>query len=120
MMNTVYWVSTITISIFLLLSVYTYFFSENTIQGLRDLGFPDFFIIQLAVLKILAIIALLMPNLPTYIREWGYAGVGLFLITAIVAHTVHKDSVFILLLLLVLIVVLVISRYSWGTILAGN
>ena len=120
MMNTVYWVSTITISSFLLLSVYTYFFSESTIRGLRDLGFPDFFRIQLAVLKILAIIALLVPNLPTYIREWGYAGVALFLITAMVAHIAHKDSVFILLLLLVLFVVLIVSRYSWGTILAAN
>lgn len=72
------------------------------------------------MLKILAIIVLLAPNIPIYIREWGYAGVALFLITAMVAHIAHKDSVVILLLLIVLFVVIIVSRYSWGTILAVN
>ncbi|MEM9824076.1 MAG: DoxX family protein [Bacteroidota bacterium] len=81
-------------------------------EGVRDLGFPDFFRIQLGGLKIIAVIILLLPNIPTFVKDWGYAGVGLFLITAMVAHIAHRDSMMILILLLVLFAVLGVSRYS--------
>lgn len=112
MMNTIYWISTILISAFLLFSSYTYFFSESTISGLRELGFPDFFRIQLGVLKVIAAIVLLFPKAPLYTKEWAYAGVGLFLLTALVAHIAHGDSIMISILLLVFFAILVISRYS--------
>jgi len=111
-MSTVYWISTIVISGFLLLSSYTYFFSASTIAGIRDLGFPDFFRIQLGVLKVLAVIILVIPNVPVYVKDWAYAGVALFLITAFVAHIAHQDSVMIMILLVVLFGVLGLSRYS--------
>lgn len=112
-MTTVYWISTAIISGFLLLSSYTYLFSEDTIVGVRELGFPDFFRIQLAVLKLIAVLILLLPSMPDYVKEWGYAGVGLFLLTAIVAHIAHRDSVALLFILAALGAVLVASRYSW-------
>jgi len=108
----VYWISTTIISIFLLFSAYTYFFSQATIDGLKELGFPDFFRLQLGVLKIIAASILLIPNLPTFVKDWAYAGAGLFLITAIVAHTAHNDSVFITVFLFVLFAVLITSRYT--------
>ncbi len=111
-MNIIYWVSTALISYFLLVSSYTYFFSESTIEGLRDLGFPNFFRIQLGVLKVIAAFVLLIPNVPTYMKEWAYAGAGLFLITAIVAHIAHRDSIMILIFLLILVAILIVSRYS--------
>ncbi|MFK7931930.1 MAG: DoxX family protein [Saprospiraceae bacterium] len=112
MMQTIYWVSTLIITGFLALSSYTYFFSAVTIEGVKDLGFPDFFRIQLGVLKVIAIALLLLPNLPTFLREWAYAGVGLFLLTAFVAHIAHKDSVGLLILLLFLFAALAVSRYT--------
>ncbi len=39
-----------------------------------------------------------------------YAGVGFFLITAIVAHLAHKDSMLTILINLILITLLVISN----------
>ncbi|MEL6657068.1 MAG: DoxX family protein [Bacteroidota bacterium] len=107
----IYWLSTTVLSGLLLLSSFTYFFSESTIDGLKDLGFPDFFRIQLGVLKIIAAVVLLIPNIPTYVKDWAYAGVGLFIITAIVAHIAHRDSMMITLFLLVLFGVLAVSRY---------
>ena len=112
MSNSVYWISTSLISSFLLISSYTYFFSENTIEGLKQLGFPDFFRIQLGVLKVIAVIVLLVPQMPLYIKEWAYAGVALFLLTALVAHIAHKDSYFLTLLLLTLFALLITSRYT--------
>lgn len=112
MMNTAYWISTSIISVFLLLSSYSYFFSESTIQGVRELGFPDFFRVQLGVLKIIGVAILLLPNIPNYVKEWGYAGIGLFLITAMVAHIAHRDSIMLLLLLVFLLGSLIVSRYT--------
>jgi len=112
MMNSIYWISTLIISGFLLLSSYSYFFSESAINGIRDLGFPDYFRVQLGILKLIAVFVLLIPNVPTFVKEWGYAGAGLFLLTAIVAHIAHRDSSMILILLLVLFAILIVSRYT--------
>ncbi len=109
-MTLIYWVSTSAISAFLLLSSYTYLFSKSTIEGIKQLGFPDFFRVELAVLKLIAAVILLWPLAPLQLKEWTYAGVALFLITALIAHVKHKDSIFIMLLLLLLIGVLVISN----------
>jgi hypothetical protein len=111
-MKTMYWASTIILSAFLLLSAYTYLFNKNTMDGVRALGFPDFFRVQLAVLKIAAAFMLLVPVIPFYCKEWAYAGVGLFLLTAIVAHIAHKDSFWLTVINLVFVALLIISRYS--------
>ncbi|WP_298475985.1 DoxX family protein [uncultured Maribacter sp.] len=109
-MKVIYWSSTAIISAFLFLSSYSYFFSKSTIQGIKNLGFPDFFRVELAVLKLIAAIILLIPLASTQLKEWAYAGVGLFLITALVAHIKHKDSIFIMILLLILLGILIISN----------
>lgn len=111
-MKLTYWISTGVISAFLLFSGYTYFFSKSTIKGLLELGFPDFFRIQLGILQILAVVVLLLPKIPIYVKDWAYAGVGLFLITALVAHIAHQDSIFISIFLIVLFCILGVSRYS--------
>jgi len=85
-------------------------FSKATIQGVRDLGFPDHFRLQLAILKVIAVIALLIPQIPIAYKEWAYVGAGLFFITAIVAHTAHKDPFFITVINLVLLGILVVSN----------
>ncbi len=50
----IYWISTATISLFLFASAASYLFHSPTIAGIRELGFPDFFRIELAILKIVA------------------------------------------------------------------
>lgn len=109
-MNILYWSSTAIISAFLFLSSYSYIFSKSTIEGINELGFPDFFRIELAVLKLIAAVLILLPNLNSQVKEWTYAGVGLFLLTAFVAHIKHQDSIFILVLLALLMFILVLSN----------
>jgi len=107
-----YWISTTLISVYLLLSAYTYLFSASTIEGVQQLGFPDHFRIQLAVLKILGAIVLITPGLPMITKEWAYAGTALFIITAVIAHYAHKDPIWLNLINVVLFGVLVLSRWS--------
>jgi len=109
-MKTTYWITTILLSIFLTWSAYIYIFSKSTIDGVKELGFPEHFRIQLAVLKIIAVFILLIPQIPIQLKEWAYAGVGLFFITAIVAHTVHKDPFIITGINLILIGLLITSN----------
>ena len=109
-MKLIYWSSTVIISTFLLLSAYSYLFSTNTIQGIKSLGFPDFFRIELAVLKLIAAMVLIIPMASLQVKEWAYAGVALFLLTALIAHIKHKDSIFIMLILVILMAILVISN----------
>ncbi len=109
-MKITYWTTTILLALFLLWSSYSYIFSKSTIEGVTTLGFPDFFRIQLAILKLLAVVILLVPIVPIQIKEWTYAGVGLFLLTAIVAHSVHKDPMVLTLINLGLLVLLIISN----------
>ncbi len=104
-----YWIFTIITSAYLYLSAYTYFFSESTIRGVRELGFPDFFRIQLAILKLIAATIILIPGIPTHFKEWAYAGIGLFYITAITAHIAHKDPMIINIINIVLSGLLVAS-----------
>lgn len=110
-MTAIYWTSTVLVSIMLSLSSYTYIFHSATIDGVRELGFPDFFRVQLAVLKVLAVLLLVVPQVPTAFKDWAYAGVGLFYLTAIVAHTAHGDSVIITLINVMFLLLLAASRF---------
>lgn len=109
-MKTIYWASTGILSLFLLWSAYGYLFSKAMINGVKDLGFPDHFRILLAVLKVIAAVVILVPQIPIQVKEWAYAGIALFFITAIVAHTAHKDPFFITVINFALIGLLIASR----------
>lgn len=106
----IYWITTVLVSALLLLSTASYVFHQGTIEGVRALGFPDFFRLQLAVLKFAAAIVLILPVIPVVVKEWAYAGVALFLLTAIIAHLVHKDSFLITLVNLFFLGLLFTSR----------
>ncbi|MBX2829454.1 MAG: DoxX family protein [Flavobacteriaceae bacterium] len=111
--KSIYWSSTLLVSLMLLYSSYSYLFSASTISGIKDLGFPDYFRIQLAVLKLIAVLLLLIPNLPVPLKEWTYAGVVLFFLTAIIAHAAHKDPVYFNLINVVFIGLAIVSRMYW-------
>ncbi len=111
-MQIVHIISTSLVCAMLLLSAASYLFHHSTIQGIRALGFPDFFRLQLAVLKVLAIVALAVPQVPPRLKEWAYVGVGLFYITALVAHLAHRDSVAISVVLVVFFGLLVVSNLT--------
>ncbi len=109
-MKTIYWTSTALVSLMLVWSTYMYFFSKEAIEGVRALGFPDFFRVQLAILKIVAVVVLLVPQVPLPVKEWAYAGIGLFFITAIVAHAAHRDPIAINLINVLFLGLLVVSN----------
>lgn len=110
-MNNIYWSFNILLAVFLLWSSYTYLFDKNTIEGIKDLGLPDFLRLELAFLKLIAVLIILLPIQSLTVKNWAYAGIFLFLLTALVAHLKNQDSVFIIIFLLVMIGITITTNY---------
>lgn len=106
-----YWISTGLVCAMLAASALAYVFHGPTIEGMRELGFPNHFRIELAVLKLLAVPVLLLPQVPLQAKEWAYAGVALFLVTSIVAHTAHGDLWVLSAINVFLLILVLMSRY---------
>lgn len=56
------------------------------------LGFPDYFRVELGVLKLVGIGVLLMPNAPARLKEWAYCGFAIVLGSALYAHLAVGDT----------------------------
>ncbi len=78
------------ISFFMLFSAY---YSLSHAEALRLLGFPDYFRIELVIAKTLGGILLLVPGIPARVKEWIYAGFGIEMISALIAHICSNDPV---------------------------
>jgi hypothetical protein len=61
--------------------------TQLAIDGIRRLGFPDYFRVELTVFKVLGGIVLILPMVPRRYKEWAYAGFGFYL-----GHSSHLDS----------------------------
>ena len=72
--NIIYW--TTTIIIFLMEGVMPAFTSQTELakEGIRHLGYPEYFGNALVVFKVLGALALIIPQVPNRIKEWAYAG----------------------------------------------
>lgn len=80
-----YWIiSSITMALIILPS----FFAprEYLIQTTKNLQFPDYFPLELDILKIVGAIFILIPGIPTMLKEWAYVGFGILLLSASLAH----------------------------------
>jgi len=85
-----YWVAKGFISLFMLFSAY---YSQTHAEELRLLGFPDYFRIELVTAKIIGAVLLLIPQVSSRIKEWIYAGFGIAMISALIAHISSNDPV---------------------------
>lgn len=88
----VYWTATVLLALMMAGSGTLYFVSEAAAQTFADLGFPDYFRVELGIAKIAGAFALLIP-LPRWIKEWTYAGFTISFISAIIAHLAAGDPV---------------------------
>lgn len=111
----IYWVSTVLLSTILFVSALSYMLHQGSIDGVRELGFPHYFRIQLSVMKLTAAIILITPFFPPVVKEWAYIGAALFFITAIVAHFAHGDPWFLNAINGLFLIVLFTSRHYQTT-----
>ena len=82
----IFWISTTII--FLFEGVMPALTSQTEIakEGIRHLGYPDYFGVILTIFKVLGAIILIVPKLPRRMKEWAYAGFAFDFIFAFVSH----------------------------------
>ena len=82
----IFW--TATILIFLFEGVMPALTSQTEMakEGIRHLGYPEYFGNALVIFKILGSLVLIIPQVPKRIKEWAYAGFGFDFIFASISH----------------------------------
>jgi hypothetical protein len=105
----IYWVSTAFLSLMMLFAGFSYFTSPMAKEGFAHLGFPDYFRIELGTAKILGVIALLLPMVPSKIKEFGYYGFAITFISAFIAHLSSGDPMRVAINPVVALLILVVS-----------
>ena len=88
--------------------------TQLAIDGIRRLGFPDYFRVELTVFKVLGGIVLILPMVPRRYKEWAYAGFGINFISATVATWAVGGFSPNIILPLVLLAMLVISYVTYN------
>jgi len=103
----IFWITTTII--FLFEGVMPALTSQTEIakEGIRHLGYPDYFIPMLTIFKVLGTLSLMIPKVPARIKEWAYAGFAIDFIAASVSHSAVDGfggaSIFPLIIFLILI-----------------
>jgi hypothetical protein len=84
----IFW--TTTIILFLFEGVMPALTSQTELakEGIRHLGYPEYFGVLLTVFKVLGSFALIIPKIPSRIKEWAYIGFAFDFIAACVSHWV--------------------------------
>ena len=79
---------TATIIIFLFEGVMPALTSQTELarEGIRHLGYPEYFGTALVVFKVIGTLILIIPAVPSRIKEWAYAGFGFDFIFASISH----------------------------------
>ena len=60
--------------------------SELAKEGIKHLGYPEYFGNALVVFKILGVLALVIPQVPKRFKEWAYAGFIIDFLFASISH----------------------------------
>jgi len=110
--NLIYWISTSLI--FLMEGVMPALtgHTEMAIEGIHHLGFPDYFRVELNIMKVIGALVLILPMVPVRIKEWAYAGFGIVLISATVGHSVVDGVNFQSFMPLIFLGILVVSNVT--------
>ena len=81
----IFWISTVFIFLFQGLMPAFTSHTEMAKEGIRHLGYPEYFGVMLTVFKVLGSIALIIPAVPGRIKEWAYAGQAFDIIAAFIS-----------------------------------
>ncbi len=109
----IFW--TTTIIIFIMEGLIPAFTSQTELakEGIRHLGYPEYFGNALVVFKVLGALTLIIPQVPKRIKEWAYAGFAFDFIFASISHFAIDGIDFQSFFPLLFLVILIASYYSF-------
>ena len=79
--------------------------TEMAKEGISHLGYPEYFGMMLVICKVLGSLALIIPKVPSRLKEWAYAGFTFDFLAACVSNWVVDgagQAVFPLIVLVIL------------------
>lgn len=82
----IFWSATIIIALFEGVMPALTSQTELAKEGIRHLGYPEYFGNALVVFKILGVLVLVIPQVPKRVKEWAYAGFAFDFIFASISH----------------------------------
>ncbi|TCK67904.1 DoxX-like protein [Winogradskyella wandonensis] len=89
----IYWVATAVLCCIMLYSAQLYFRNTEMVEGyFKSMNYPTYFVIPLAVLKVLGVIMILWRK-SQWLTEWAYAGFFFDLVLATAAHYYAGDGI---------------------------
>ncbi len=80
-----FWIVTALFCLQLGFTAYAQLRLPQVAEAFTHLGFPAYFRVELALAKLLGVVALLAP-VPARLKEWAYAGFAFTLVSALIAH----------------------------------
>lgn len=109
----IYWVSTILIFLFEGVMPALTSHTQVAIDGVRHLGYPDYFRVLITVFKVTGALVLIIPAIKGRFKEWAYAGFGIVFISAMVSHWAVEGFSGQAVFPLVIMAILVVSYISY-------
>lgn len=83
--------------------------TELAKEGIRHLGYPEYFGNVLVLFKIVGVLALVIPMIPKQIKEWAYAGFAFDFVFASISHCVIDGFGFYAIFPLIVLSILAVS-----------
>ncbi|HEY8934909.1 MAG TPA: DoxX family protein [Cyclobacteriaceae bacterium] len=109
----IYWVTTSIIFLFDAVMPALTSHTQLAVEGIRHLGYPDYFRVQLTVFKVIGGILLIFPQVPARYKEWAYVGFGISFISASIGHAVVDGVDFQTFFPLIIFAILIISYVEY-------
>ena len=81
-----FWTATVILALFEGVMPVLTWQTEMAKEGIRHLGYPEYFGNALVVFKIAGVLALVIPQVPKRVKEWAYAGFAFDFIFASISH----------------------------------
>src|SRR5258705_2620671 len=102
----IYWITTGIIVFIMLFSMYKMYTPDYDRMHL-----PNYLRVELTVFKIIGLLVLLLPQFSNNIKEWAYSGVGITLISAMVARYASGDALMRSLEPVIFLIILSVSNF---------
>jgi len=111
--NIIFWITTSFIVIFDGIIPLLTFQTDLAKEGIRHLGYPDYFGVMLVVFRLLGVIVLIFPQIPVRIKEWAYAGFAIEFLSASVSNTITDGFGVYSILPIITLCILLTSYFSF-------
>lgn len=115
----IFWITTILI--FLFEGVMPALTSQTELakEGMRHLGYPEYFGIILTIFKVLGALVLIIPAAPKRLKEWAYAGFTFDFLGASASYIAVEGFGFTAIFPLIVLGVLMLSYVSYHKLNSG-